>query len=666
MSILTDRVRRLDGQLDNIVLATSPNYTTNGLYSMDGAPAHLDTALLTPRAQHLSKIIRALSADPRFPSALSSPRIQSLLTQSGLLSERSSQDLEPSRYESDLEWLVVAKVTVQTYGAVTGMLLDQIVPLSDHMWYWDQVLSSPLSTTLYMLQTAPVDGWVWCNEVYRDCKARLQRYTNDSDSNDELDEAVTNGTASSKTPQWRKFYDIIRSTIHEKSLVRVHQRITSRFARRRSEIRKKQFRLKNTRDKIASCLGILVDEGLAFGNNPAETFRSEDNQEWKGIVEKSVVLMNVMLRDIMDLEAETDQIEDRIFAGVDDDPLSMLADESNRNHPLAIAQRLHQILHHQLPANTDRASGLLAQHGRPSRLIRYWLPATALLLSSTTILRIFFNRKREILDWVQDLGTTVRDFWLNWVVEPIRKVIGTIRHDANSEIAIMSRDSLRADRESLERMVVDFALDKSATTAGGSSISETQVAEIRAKVREGDVTPILRAYERDLRSPLKGTVRGDLVRTLLIQVQKTKVDVEVAMSGIDSLLRSQELVFGFVGLTPGIFVSVGVTRYLLGVFGGRRGYAETRKAGRCMRVLRNIDRVFAEAVLTESNVLAYKDHGFLICEAHLLRQFAHQLLPSDVERDFLQDLDDLANPRGIDQQRQALHRIRWAYAKWLR
>ena len=67
-----------------------------------------------------------------------------------------------------------------------------------------------------------------------------------------------------------------------------------------------------------------------------------------------------------------------------------------------------------------------------------------------------------------------------------------------------------------------------------------------AQVREGDLTPVLKAYERDLRKPFMGTVRGDLVRALLIQIQKTKVDVEIAMGGIDALLKSQELVFGFV------------------------------------------------------------------------------------------------------------------------
>jgi nuclear-control-of-ATPase protein 2 len=92
-------------------------------------------------------------------------------------------------------------------------------------------------------------------------------------------------------------------------------------------------------------------------------------------------------------------------------------------------------------------------------------------------------------------------------------------------------------------MVVDFAVDNPAS-GHRAPLNEAEIAEIRGKVHEGDITPVLRAYEQDLRKPFVGTIRGDLVRALLIQVQKTKVDVEVAMGGIDALLKSQELVFG--------------------------------------------------------------------------------------------------------------------------
>ncbi|KAI0426427.1 ATP synthase regulation protein NCA2 [Xylaria sp. FL1042] len=668
MSVLADQIRRLDAHLDSIIYAT---VTSPLVPHTNEAAAQLHTVLHTPRVKDLLKIIKALSTTTGTQAVLQPDQLQLLLTQSQLLGDRSPEELQLSQYESELEWLLVSKAAVQAYGIIMNVLLDQIVPLSDHIWYWDSVLSSPVSTTLYMVQICPAKLWVWLSEVYEDSKARLRRYAGSGAAHIESD-AASNAAASSTAPQWRRFYAIVQSTILEKSLADVQRRMLSPVALCRAEARRKQARLKKLREMTASGLGVLIDEGFAFSGVGADDGRSDselsppNSQEWKGVVERSVALMDMMLRDVLDLELNTSQMEDKVFAAVAEDALSTQAEDDDLSRPSIVAKRLHALLDDQLPWNITAARRLVEKNGRPSRLVRYWLPATALLFSSTTILRIFVNRRREILDWIQDLGATVRDFWFNWVIEPVRKVVGTIRHDANSEIAIMSRDSLRADRESLERMVVDFALDKSATATGASPISETQIADIRAKVREGDVTPILRAYEKDLRNPLMGTVRGDLVRTLLIQVQKTKVDVEVAMSGIDSLLRSQELVFGFVGLTPGILVSVGTARYLLNAFGGRRGYAEKRKAGRCVRILRNIDRVFSEASPTQTNVLPYKDHGLLICEVHVLRRLAHKLLPADIEKDFLEDLNDLANLRGVQYQQRALDRIRWAYSKWLR
>ena len=149
----------------------------------------------------------------------------------------------------------------------------------------------------------------------------------------------------------------------------------------------------------------------------------------------------------------------------------------------------------------------------------------------------------------------------------------------------MSKRSLEGDRASLERMVVDFAV---AHPEGGGTLNETQIADIRAKVREGDLTPVLKAYERDMQKPIMGAITGNLVNALLIQIQKTKVDVEVAMSGIDSILKSQELLFGFIGLTPGVLVSIGLYRWLGGVFSNRASMQKWAKQGQLVLILRYV------------------------------------------------------------------------------
>ncbi|KAI1210015.1 ATP synthase regulation protein NCA2 [Annulohypoxylon truncatum] len=661
MSLVADQVRRLDAQLDRVPLSHLTSY--------DATRASID--LDSPRVKDLLKIIKSLSAGSGSQSVLPARQVQTLLSQSNLLSEH-GEEISANQYEAELEWILVSKATVQTYGIILDTLLDQIIPLSDHIWYWDDVVSSPTYSSFYMVQTSPIRLWAWTRDIYHDSKIRFQQFaTGDASISGFEHGSHAEAIQNSITQRWRQFYGIVRETIRERSLLNIHRTIMSPVALCRSEARKKQVKLKRLREMTSSGLGVLIDEGLVFNSNGSDDGKSDmilsANQEWKGVVERSVALMDMVLKDVLALNVGVADFEDRVFAGVEEDPeLSIQAEEDEITRPAIVAKRIQDLLDTHLPEHLSAAERLVAENGRPSRLVRYWLPATVLLFSSTTILRILVNKNQEIIHWIRDLGVTVRDFWFNWIIDPVRKVIGTIRHDANSEIAIMSRDSLQADKESLERMVVDFALDKPSAATGASSLSESQVAEIRAKVREGDVTPILRAYEKDLRSPFRGTVRGDLVRTLLIQVQKTKVDIEVAMSGIDALLRSQELVFGFVGLTPGILVSVGVVQYLRGVLGSKRGFRETRRAGKCVRVLRNIDRILSEATPTPNNLLSYKDHGLLVCEVHVLRRLAQSLIPADIEKDFLEDLDDLANLKGIQSQLRALDRIRWAYSKWLR
>jgi nuclear-control-of-ATPase protein 2 len=284
------------------------------------------------------------------------------------------------------------------------------------------------------------------------------------------------------------------------------------------------------------------EDGL---QSPGQYGALDKRHRWKSTVAKSIALMDAVIQNVNDAELSVDKFDDSVAATTQEDHYYELHEPSGERttmylKPSDVATRLNNLLTHALPGYSANFHAAVQENGRPSRLVRYWLPVTIALVSSTTVLRIVVNRKEEILTWIREFGQTVIDFWTNWVVEPTRKIIGTIRHDENSEVSIMSKRSLESDRESLERMVVEFAVKH----PEGAALNETQIADIRAKVREGDLTPVLKAYERDIQSPVKGAIMGNLASALLIQVQKTKVDVELAMSGIDSILKSQELLFG--------------------------------------------------------------------------------------------------------------------------
>lgn len=677
MSFVVDHVRKIDGQLDHLYFSKAPSAPLSPVLSSTSAgtryepAAHVEDANI-PRILQLQSAIQSLSTTILSGTLLHFKALQSILEQAQLerpSSERLDQGDSVFQRENDLEWLLVSKAAAQAYGLILNTLLEQTIPLSSDIWYWDEVLGSYVNTGLYSVQTSPWRFWRWGVEIYEESWRRLQ---NTIVSNEDVGEGQM-----SLSSRWRQFYGLVKDTVRDRSFADLQTRAVSPLTEYRDEVRKSRSKLKRFREMSACGLGVLMNEGLSFDiddqGSLTSKIRSEDERdEWKTVVSKSVALMESILQNVTELELGSSEFEYTVFTTVENDPeISRHSSEDGQamSSSASLAARLQNILQTHVPEQEAASQALIAKYGRPSRVVRYWLPATALFLSSSTLLRIFVNRRAEITAWVRDLGTTTIDFWYNWVVEPAKKVIATIRHDKDSEIAIMSKESLEGDRASLERMVVDFTKD-TPTASNGVAPNESELAAIRTKVREGDLTPVLRAYENDLRKPFVGTVRGNLVRALLIQIQKTKVDVEVAMSGIDALLKSQELVFGFVGLTPGILVCLGMSRWLGGLVRGRQAGLTGRKQnqkGQMIRVLRNIDRILTAATPSNNGMLSYKEHGLLLCEVHVLRQRAQRVLPGEVHAEFLEEVGELVDiTTGVDRQLRVVDRIRWAYGKWLR
>ena len=58
--------------------------------------------------------------------------------------------------------------------------------------------------------------------------------------------------------------------------------------------------------------------------------------------------------------------------------------------------------------------------------------------------------------------------------------------------------------------------------------SPSQLKNFSDAIQQGDLTPILRIYEEDIRTPVKSAVTGTLLRSLFIQVQKAKVGISWA------------------------------------------------------------------------------------------------------------------------------------------
>lgn len=496
-------VSKVDGQLDALQLQRQPSVPSSPEFhsALDETHDASDFNGVNELSSELTQIlkiqaaIKTLSAASSSRALLPPDTIWATLTQTIEASVANSEESKVNSTQvQELEWLLVSKAATQTYGIILNALLEQTIPLSNEIGYWDQVLGSYRYTGLYTVQTSPIRLWYWANDIYSDAWQRLQNLP--SAGEDEEEARVL-----SVSDGWRQFYGLVKDSVRDRSLADMQSKFLSPLTMSRLEARSKRSHLKRLREMSASGLGILMDEGMIFDADEEAPVSTKDpsnsKEEWRSVVSKSVSLMETVLQNIHSLELGAGEFEETVFMGVDDDSQpSQHESMENQSVPrvVRLASRLQEILRVHMPTHITTSTELATEYGRPSRLVRYWLPGLALLLSSGTLLRILANRKAEITTWVRDFGTTSIDFWNNWVVEPMKKVIRTIRHDKDSEIAIMSRESLKGDRDSLERMVVDFARDN-ANTSTGLPLTDSEISVVRAKVREGDLTPVLRAYE---------------------------------------------------------------------------------------------------------------------------------------------------------------------------
>ncbi|KAK9694803.1 Nuclear control of ATPase protein 2 [Basidiobolus ranarum] len=240
------------------------------------------------------------------------------------------------------------------------------------------------------------------------------------------------------------------------------------------EITHKMTRLKIIRKYNAACLGLMTERGLDLKSSYQDF----------GTMEKNLChflkLVKALLRQAscFDFDTEVPDINEAI-SSVDD-------------HVLELVDAHHSIreILHLLTTLEDRNHQAVVVYGRPNLVTRYWLPFsigyTVLNITTSSL----FTRQASIELWLRESQATARDFLFDWVFVPMKRIWDTIRHK-EQRLTLMGPESLNSDFESLERMVLNFAKKH-------SQLDEFQFNVLTHRVRDGDLSVVLRKYEEEI------------------------------------------------------------------------------------------------------------------------------------------------------------------------
>ena len=153
---------------------------------------------------------------------------------------------------------------------------------------------------------------------------------------------------------------------------------------------------------------------------------------------------------------------------------------------------------------------------------------------------------------------------------------------------------------------------------------------------------------------------------LFIQIQKVKVDLALAMNGVEKMLQSQQLTFAFVGVAPSLIILFGAVRWLRGMVSTAEGTAHNVKSERrrAWLTMRAVDKILAEKDSDEGKEIRL---GHLLIQLQTLRSYAGEngAFPQrdrELRHEFISDIRELERPAELDAKRRVLNRmwVSWA------
>ncbi|SCV66999.1 BQ2448_5645 [Microbotryum intermedium] len=527
-----------------------------------------------------------------------------------------------------IEYLTLAHMTISAYGLVLKQLMQQASDLAqeDEWWAdretdaWNQgfyllqttplrlvSLSATLVTRLRDLTTAalnssrPVPSYLsW--STYRTALPpsllvtamfpHLATSTGVPSLTDGLDafgtdDSILGVTSSSGGVSFSHATQLAKKTTRSLFFLTL-----SPLTLTRQEISHRRKTIRQTRQGLAISIGELT-----LAPQPWIEEDAQEQPESHGEKARSERTLPALLTTMDEEPATLDALKEACWATLvhlasvlatspDSSPTLLSTPEAKPSSAQECARALHTLLTTTLADQSRTLETQLDQLSRPPFLTRAWPYLLAVPLVSYGIGKTIYNSRHDLMQYSRDAVDTVKRFVIDWVLEPVMGIFETVRGEGG--MSLTGKETLKSDLDSLERMVIDFGRDE-------YKLSEAQLGDLKDKVRAGDLTPVLKAFEHDLKSPLRSAISGSLIRTLLIQVQKVKVDVALAMDGIEKMLRSQQLTFGFVGVAPSILILFAFGNWVKG-FTRRDGSSKKRRrewGKRCWLSARQLDLLLA-------------------------------------------------------------------------
>ncbi|KAK1391043.1 Nuclear control of ATPase protein 2 [Heracleum sosnowskyi] len=197
-------------------------------------------------------------------------------------------------------------------------------------------------------------------------------------------------------------------------------------------------------------------------------------------------------------------------------------------------------------------SMLVLKNRKPRKITLYWMRYACGIvgISVCSIWLLRHSRltgSHDIEHWIHEAKDSTVSFFSDHVEKPLLSIRDELfdtfrkRHKG-----VMELEEVQLTTHSLHRMLLAFS-------------EQTQGQKFPENASDQELLEIMMArYEKELMHPIQNLLKGELVRAILIQIQKLKLDIETALLELDQILRANEINFAVLAALPAFLLSLGI------------------------------------------------------------------------------------------------------------
>ncbi|XVF47214.1 hypothetical protein PTKIN_Ptkin03bG0091300 [Pterospermum kingtungense] len=233
---------------------------------------------------------------------------------------------------------------------------------------------------------------------------------------------------------------------------------------------------------------------------------------------------------------------------------------------------------------------VVAKHKKPRKITRYWIRYTcgAVGLSICSFWLLRHSRlmgSSDIDNWIREAKESTVSFFNDHVEQPLLSIRDELLDTFKKrQKGVMDMEEVQLTSNSLHRMLLAFS-EQTKGKKFPENASDQEMLEI-----------VMSRYEKELMHPIQNLLNGELARALLIQVQKLKLDIEMAMLELDQILRANEINFAILAALPAFFLSLGLIVVVRAWF---RQDTRAEGRGRIARIQRRLMVVEVEKTIMQ-------------------------------------------------------------------